>query len=105
MDYIELDLSTMNKLNDEVKALLPSLVKSLENEKDKASLNITISLERVKDTDSMLQITHSVKPTYPKRANVILARQDFAGNLSHEITPTQRNLFPQEVKENARTEG
>lgn len=103
METVNLDLSTMTKLNEEVKALIPSLVKSLENEKDKASLSITVTFERVRDTDTMLQITHSVKPAYPKRANVILARQDLVGNLMHELTPTQRNLFPipEEANEHA----
>lgn len=98
MQDVDLDLTTMVDLNQEVRNVLPALVKSLQEEKDKATLSISISFQRVKDTDTMLQVTHSVKPGFPKRARAILARQDLLGNLTTEVTPTQKNLFPQEVK-------
>jgi len=101
MDTVDLDLTTMVDLNQEVRNMLPALVKSLQEEKDKATLSISITFERVKDTDTMLQITHCVKPGFPKRARAMLARQDLCGNLQAEISPTQKNpIFSPEVKQN-----
>lgn len=93
MDTVNLDLTTMGDLNRDSKEMLKALVQSMKDATDKASLTITIALERVKDTDTMLRVTHSVKPNFPKKAHAILARQDLVGNLMTEATPAQKNIF------------
>ncbi|MDR3279296.1 MAG: hypothetical protein LBT23_02185 [Synergistaceae bacterium] len=93
-DRIVLDLTTFDGLNDEVRRLLAALSGSMVNEDDKASIGITIGLKRVRDTETMLEISYKVKPTFPSKARQILAHSDLYGNLKVDATPAQMNLFP-----------
>jgi hypothetical protein len=99
-DSAQMDLSNIDGLNEQVSALFASLSASLAKHEDKASIGITLTLQRVKDTNSMITVTYNVKPTYPKMSHQIIAHTDLVGNLYIDGTPTQKNLFPMEVSGN-----
>lgn len=92
MNNVMLDLSTMEGLNEEVRRLFQALSSSMGPE-DKASINISIELKRIKDTESLINVTYKVKPTYPGKARQIVANADLIGNLSVMANPIQTNLF------------
>lgn len=100
MEMVDLDLTTLGSLNEEVRALLPSLITSLQEESDKASLNVTISFKKMKDADTAVVAQYAIKPSYPKRAQAILCRTDLTGNLKTELDPLKHQtaaLFPKEA--------
>ena len=90
MEMTDLDLSTLGELNEKVRNLFPSLVQALEDEDDKASLNISVSLTRMKGSDSAIVVKYAVKPVYPKRAQALLCRADLTGNLKTEASPLKQ---------------
>ena len=53
-DMIELDLSNIGELNREVRGLIPSLINSLDDDKSKAKLNITVEFKRMKDSETAI---------------------------------------------------
>jgi hypothetical protein len=91
-EAVNLDLSTMGGLNDEVRTLIKALSVSL-GEDDKAAINITINMKRVEDTDHLIDVTWKVKPAYPGKSRKIIANADLVGNLTVDGTPTQRSVF------------
>jgi hypothetical protein len=94
METVDLDLSTLGRLNEEVRALLPSLVNALSDDGDKARLAISIEIKRVKDTETTLTVADSVKPSFPKKAQVVLCRRDLVENLRTDMAePRQKTLF------------
>jgi hypothetical protein len=97
--YVTLDLTTMEGLNDEVRKLIAALSGSMD-EGDKASIAITINLERLEDMYTMFKVTHKVKPNYPSKSRQILAHADLVGNLCVDANPVQKNIFPMEVVKN-----
>jgi hypothetical protein len=80
-DTDTLDLTTLEGLNEEVTALFKDLSACIE-QGDKASIGITIGLERVKDTNSLFSVTYKVKPSYPARGKQVIAHADLIGNLT-----------------------
>lgn len=102
-NMVDLDLATLGELNREVRALIPSCVSSLHDDKDKAKISITIEFKRMSDSETGVFTTYAVKPSYPKRAQNILCRTDLIGNLKIEADLLrQPNLpFVQEIKEEA----
>lgn len=99
-DYERLNLRNMHDLSDEVERVIPSLIASLEDDpKKKASLTITITFNRFKNSDSRVEVSTSVKPTYPSKKRMLLASMDLTGNLSADAydlgiteVPRQREL-------------
>ena len=83
-DLIDLDLSNLGDLNEEVRAMFPSLVKSLpmDDTSTKARLNISITIKRAQADSSLLALSYVLSPKYPNKSKAILARADLAGNLS-----------------------
>lgn len=81
---VDFDLSTFGELNAEVRNILPSLVKSIPpyDAKTKASLAITIDIKRAPDSATLVALSYSLRPTYPKKAQSVLCRTDLTGNLS-----------------------
>lgn len=92
MQTVDLDLTTMEGLNEEVRRQLHALSKSML-EDDKASLTITINLKRIEDTDTLMDITYKVKPTFPSKSRKLVANTDLVGNLHVMASPMQRNVF------------
>jgi hypothetical protein len=66
----ELSLSTVcgGMLEEEFQALYPLLLNSLREDKDKASISITIDIQRVPETTSMVKLAYRIKPVYPGKA-------------------------------------
>jgi hypothetical protein len=97
MEKEVLDLTTMAGLNAEVISLFKSLSASMEQEGDKASINISIDMKRVRDTSSLMDVTWKVKPSYPGRSRKIMAHADLIGNLTVDAAPNaapkQRSVF------------
>jgi hypothetical protein len=93
METATLDLTTMEGLNSQVGALFKALSASMTDADDKAAITVTISMKRVKDTESLMDITYKVKPTYPSRSRKIIAHADLVGNLTVDAVPTQRSVF------------
>jgi len=91
---VELDLSNIGELNREVRALIPSLVNSLDDDKSKSKLNITIEFKRMKDSETAIVTGYSLKPVYPKRAQNILCRRDLVGNLHTEADSFRQMNLP-----------
>ena len=99
---IDLDLSTLGNLNQEVRGLLPLLLNSIpvDDAKAKAKLNISIELRRLPDSATGVAVSYSAKPVYPKKAQSMLCRADLTGNLSIDIEDLpERNLPFTEMKE------
>ena len=94
-DKMILSLSSMEGLDNEVSRLIAAISSTLTDEKDKAAISITVSLSRVKDTDSMVEVSYKVTPKYPAKSRMMLAHTDLVGNLLVDATPAQRNLFPE----------
>lgn len=66
----ELSLATVcgGMLEEEFQALYPLLLASLREDKDKASINITIEMQRVPETSTMVKLAYRIKPAYPSKA-------------------------------------
>jgi hypothetical protein len=96
---IDLELSTMGDLNREVRNLIPSLVNCLDDEKKKSSVTITITFQRMEDSETGLYTTYAVKPTYPKKARLVICRRDLVGNLHVEAGEVRQLNLPLEEKE------
>lgn len=99
---VDLDLSTLGNLNQEVRSLLPLLLNSIpmDDDKTKARLNISIELKRLPDSATGVAVSYSVKPVYPKKAQSMLCRADLTGNLSVDLEDLpDRNLPFTEMKE------
>lgn len=66
----ELSLSTVcgGMLEEEFQALYPLLLNSLREDKDKASISITIEIQKVPETSTMFKLTYRIKPVYPSKA-------------------------------------
>lgn len=84
---VNLDLNALGDLNKEVVALMPAMVRSLEDAKAKGRITITIEFKRLENSESAVVVGYSVKPTYPKRGQKILCRTDLVGNLRTEADP------------------
>jgi hypothetical protein len=97
----DLNLMTMADLNREFTALLPSLVNSLTDEKDRAKLNIAIDFQRLKDSSTGVIVSYSIKPTYPRRAQSLLCRTDLTGNLMADVDTGRQINLPVSVNEEA----
>jgi hypothetical protein len=80
-DKDTLDLTTLEGLNDEVRSFFKNL-SAYMLQGDKASIGITIGLERVKDTSSLFSVTYKVKPSYPARGKQVIAHAGLIGNLT-----------------------
>lgn len=95
---IDLDLSNLGNLNEEVRAMFPALVQSLpmDDTKTKARLNISIAIRRAQADSSLLALSYTLRPTFPNKAQAILARADLAGNLSvdPDDLPDRTPAFP-----------
>lgn len=99
---VDLDLSTLGDLNQEVRGLLPLLLNSIpmDDDKTKARLNISIELKRLPDSATGVAVSYSAKPVYPKKAQSMLCRADLTGNLSVDLEDLpDRNLPFPEMKE------
>lgn len=99
---VDLDLSTLGNLNQEVRGLLPLLLNSIpvDDAKSKAKLNISIELKRLPDSAPGVAVSYSAKPVYPKKAQSMLCRADLTGNLSVDLEDLpDRNLPFTEMKE------
>lgn len=99
-DFEPLNLKNMNDLNEEVERIIPSLIRSLDDNKKKASLTITLSFQRFKDSDSRIEVSSSVKPAYPSKKRMLLASMDLKGNLTADAEdlglrplPRQKSLI------------
>ena len=101
---VDLDLSTLGNLNQEVRGLglLPLLLNSIpmDDDKTKARLNISIELKRLPDSATGVAVSYSAKPVYPKKAQSMLCRADLSGNLSVDLEDlADRNLPFTDMKE------
>lgn len=78
-----LDLTSLGSLNADVRALLPDLVQSLplDDATARAALDIHIEIKRLPDTTTLVGLTYTVRPKFPKRSQSILARSDLGGAL------------------------
>lgn len=61
---VDLDLSTLGNLNQEVRGLLPLLLNSIpmDDDKTKAKLNISIELKRLPDSATGVAVSYIVVP-------------------------------------------
>jgi hypothetical protein len=96
---VNLELANMGDLNREVRDLIPSLVNCLDDEKKKSSLTITITFQRMEDSETGLYTTYAVKPTYPKKARMVICRRDLVGNLHVDADEVRQMSLPLEEKE------
>lgn len=89
---VDLNLATLGELNTECAALIPSLVRCLNDSKTKSKLTITIEFKRLEDSDTAIVVGYAVKPVYPKKAQKMLCRTDLVGNLRTEALPQSQQL-------------
>ncbi|GHV50303.1 hypothetical protein FACS1894216_02240 [Synergistales bacterium] len=80
-----LNLKNFEELNKQVEDVIPSLIKSLTDSDKKASLTITLNFNLYKDSESTIEVTTSVKPSFPSRKRKIIASRDLEGNLSADV--------------------
>jgi hypothetical protein len=89
----QLTLSNMEGLEARVSSIMTDMAQLLEHG-EKASIGITISLAKVKDTETLFDIGYRLTPRYPARGRTIIASSDSLGVLSVTETPRQREIFP-----------
>ncbi len=101
LEVVNLDLTTMEGLNDEAANIIHSVTRAMIEPGDKGAVTIKVELERSKDENSAAYtVKYKVTPTYPARGRHILAHADLTGNLMVHASPTQRNLKLEEVAVN-----
>lgn len=90
---VPLSLSTIcqGNLEKEFQRLYPELVNSL-GEKDKASLNITITLTRVPNTTTMVALDYKLKATFPPIARSSLCAITQGGKLQTDAPPKYQQI-------------
>jgi lipopolysaccharide biosynthesis regulator YciM len=83
-----LTLSTAceGKLEDEFQKMYPELVESLRG-KGKASITITLQMQRVPDTQTMVRMDYKIKPTFPPVERSSVCRIDKKHKLKTDAPP------------------
>lgn len=85
---VPLTLSTVceGKLDEEFQRMYPELVESL-GEKGKASVSITIQMQRVPDTQTMVRMDYKIKPTFPPVERSAVCQIDKGYKLKTDAPP------------------
>lgn len=86
------------ELGDEFERLLPILVGGLK-EGQKASVSITVTFERVKDTESMITSKYRMSPKFPPAQKAALCRIGDDGELRTEAKTEQLIMFGKDGQE------
>ena len=80
-DMIDLTLKDMEDLNSQFRKLVPAVVNSLRDDKQTASITISVSFQLCEDSDTLLNMSTKIKPTFASEKKSTLCRRDLSGNL------------------------
>lgn len=100
-EMINLSLKNMDDLDGQFRKLLPAVVNSIKDEKQTASITITLGFTLCEDSDSLINMSTKIKPTFAVEKKAVLCRRDLVGNLKVDpwdigqaaIRNTTGNLF------------
>lgn len=95
-EFKDLNLKSLEALNEDVEKLIPTLVNSLEDTGQSAGLTIKLKFKRLKDSQTFIEVTHCVTPTYPSRKRTITANRDLTGNLRANPEDLGTNVLPRQ---------
>lgn len=98
----ELSLATVcqGELEEAFQELYPKVVAAMK-QGDKASLDITIGIEKMKDSDIMYALSYSIKPKFPARSRASICQITGDGRLKTDKPvpkPEVLSLFSKEAK-------
>lgn len=79
------------QLEEDFQALYPAMLAQLKHG-DKASITITITLERVKNTDTMINASVKVAPKWPAKARASICQLTGDGRLKTEEPPRPKTI-------------
>lgn len=103
-DMVDLSLKEMENLDSQFRKLVPAVVNSLKDEKQTASITITIAFKLCEDSDTLVDMSTKIKPTLASEKKTTICRRDLVGNLKADAwdlgqarVSKDGSLFPSEV--------
>ena len=66
-DMVDLSLKEMENLDSQFRKLVPAVVNSLKDEKQTASITITIAFKLCEDSDTLVDMSTKIKPTCKRK--------------------------------------